>query len=221
VFASWSGGKDCCLSLYRAINGGLDVRYLANMISAEGLRSRSHGMRAAVIKLQAEALGIPIIQQPTEDDSYRERFIEMLTRFREEGLTGGVFGDIDFNEHRTWIEDVCLETGMTAYLPLWQEDQGALLNEFIEAGFKSVIVAVRKDMLGTEFLGRTIDHAFVKEIESLNRGITPCGEASEYHSLVVDGPIFRERVDITGSHIETRDKHHFLEITAAEVIHKK
>ncbi|MCJ7605342.1 MAG: ATPase, partial [Dehalococcoidales bacterium] len=107
VFASWSGGKDCCLAAYRAARSGLDIRYLANTVTADGRRSCSHGVSAAVIRRQAEALGITIMQQPTEDDDYRDRFVKMLEVFKEDGVEGGIFGDIDFTAHREWVESVC------------------------------------------------------------------------------------------------------------------
>jgi len=220
VFTSWSGGKDCCLALHRATRDGLDVRYLANTVTEDGTRSRSHGMSADIIRTQAEALGIPIRQQPTGNDDYRDRFLELLHGFHEEGIEGGVFGDIDFNAHKEWIDSVCAETGMTVYLPLWEEDQQKLMDEFIDAGFISVIVAVRQDMLGPEFLGRTIDRQFMKDIRALGKDITPCGEAGEFHSFVIDGPLFNQRLEITTGNIETRDNHHYLEITGTRLARK-
>ena len=113
VFASWSGGKDGCLAVYRAMQSGMDVRYLANMVTEDGQRSCSHGILAAVIKKQAEALGIPIVQRPTTTDTYEAVFIETIESFKREGIEGGVFGDIDFKPHREWIEKVCREAGIT------------------------------------------------------------------------------------------------------------
>jgi diphthamide synthase (EF-2-diphthine--ammonia ligase) len=81
VFVSWSGGKDCSLALFRALKEGLDVKVLANTITEDGTRSKSHGMSAAVLRDQAEALGLPIRQQPTDDKKYRERFVSMLNGF--------------------------------------------------------------------------------------------------------------------------------------------
>jgi len=96
VFVSWSGGKDGCLALYRVLLAGMDVRCLANMVSEDGVRSRNHGIRAAVIKKQAEALGIPVVQRRTADAAYEASFIEMLQDFKQEGIEEGIFGDIDF-----------------------------------------------------------------------------------------------------------------------------
>jgi len=217
VFASWSGGKDCCLALHRAVKEGLDVRYLANMVTEDGKRSCSHGINALGIKKQAEALGIPIAQRPTTHDSYEAVFTATLKGFKAEGVTSGVFGDIDFNAHRAWIERVCANAGITPRLPLWLENQQKLIEEFIDAGYKSVVVAVKADLLGQEALGRIVDRKFLAYIAGLNKDITPCGEAGEFHTLVVDGPLFKQRLAITESEKVTRGEHHFLEILKVEL----
>jgi diphthine-ammonia ligase len=217
VFVSWSGGKDCCLAFYRALKNGLDPRCLVNMVTADGKRSCSHGMSADIIKKQAEVLGIAIAQKPTTDTNYEEVFTATLKELKKEGITGGVFGDIDFNAHREWIERVCGNAGMKVYLPLWLEDQSKLMEEFIDAGFKSVIVAVKADILGQEVLGKTIDRKFQAYIAGLNKGITPCGEAGEFHSLVIDGPLFKKKLVIKDSQKVTRGEHHFLVIKRIEL----
>jgi diphthine-ammonia ligase len=220
VFASWSGGKDGCLAVYRAMRSGMDVRYLANMVTEDGQRSCSHGILAAVIKKQAEALGIPIVQRPTTSDTYEAVFVKTLQGFKQEGIDGGVFGDIDFSPHREWIERVCQKADMTPHLPLWNEDQKKLMEEFIDAGFKAVVVAVKAELFGKELLGRIVDKKFLTYLAGL-KGITPCGEAGEYHTLVIDGPLFKKRLEITKSAKVTRGDHHFLEILATELKAKK
>ena len=221
VFASWSGGKDCCLACYRAIASGLDVRYLANTVTADGQRSCSHGITAEIIRLQSQGMGIPIVQQPTTGETYEAEFIKMLRAFKQEGIEGGVFGDIDFNAHREWIERVCQKAGVTPHLPLWLNDQMKLMEEFIAAGFKSVVVAVKAELLGKDVLGRFIDKEFLVYLAGINKGITPCGEAGEFHTLVVDGPLFKKRLEITKSEKVTRGEHHFLEIIGIELRTKK
>jgi len=217
VFTSWSGGKDCCLALYRAKTGGMDIRYLANMVTEDGQRSCSHGISAAVIKKQAGALGIPVVQRPTTKDTYEAEFTKMLRDFKREGIEGGVFGDIDFSPHREWIERVCVGAGITPHLLLWQESQKKLMKEFIDAGFHAVVIAVKAELLGKEMLGRKVDRKFLAYLAALDKGITPCGEAGEYHTLVIDGPLFQKRLEITESEKVTRGDNHFLEILKMEL----
>jgi diphthine-ammonia ligase len=221
AFASWSGGKDGCLALYRAKQAGMDIRFLVNMITEDGIRSCSHGIRAEVIKKQAGAMGIPIVQKPTTTDTYEKVFVDTLKELKKKGVTDGVFGDIDFNPHREWNERVCGGAGIRVHLPLWLEDQTKLMEEFIDAGFKSVVVAVKADLLGKEYLGRTVDKQFIADLAKLGKGITPCGEAGEYHTLVVDGPIFEKRLEIIESEKVSRGDHHFLEILKTGLTAKK
>jgi diphthine-ammonia ligase len=218
VFASWSGGKDCCLALFRALSEGLDVCRLANTVTADGRRSCSHGIAAAVIRAQAQAMEIPIVQCRTSGDNYRAEFVKMLQGFREQGIAGGVFGDIDFGPHREWIEDVCREAAVKPYLPLWQEDQRKLVEEFIDAGFVATVVAIKAEVLGKEILGKKIDRAF---LGSLPAGVSPCGEAGEFHTLVLDGPVFKRTLEITAGPSVTRGVHHFLEIRGTRLAAKK
>ena len=217
AFSSWSGGKDCCLAFYRAKRSGMDIRFLINMVSEDGKRSCSHGVRAAVIKRQAEALGIPIIQKPTTTDTYEKVFVETLKELKNKGVTDGVFGDIDFNPHREWNERVCAGAGIACHLPLWQEDQTRLMEEFIDAGFKSVVIAVKADLLGREILGRIVNREFIAYIAGLKKKITPCGEAGEFHTLVIDGPVFIKRLVIVESEKVSRGEHHFLEILKTKI----
>ena len=222
VFASWSGGKDCCLALYRAVSSGLDVRYLANTVSEDGQRSCSHGISSEVIRAQAQAIGIPLAQRPTTGENYEAEFIKMLRSFKQEGIEGGVFGDIDFEPHREWNEKVCRQAGIRPYLPPWQEDQKALLREFINAGFVSIIVTVKAECFGEEVLERQVDEDFLTYFEELARtqDITPAGEAGEYHTLVIDGPIFQKRLQIRESEKIERQGYRFLQIHQIELIDK-
>lgn len=214
AFVSWSGGKDCCHACYKAICNNFKVRYLLNMVTEDASVSRSHGLSADLLRVQSEAIGMPLVQQRTTHSAYKEEFIKALVVFRQEGITTGIFGDIDFNEHRGWIEDVCAAGGITPIFPLWQSDQEQLIREFINTGFESIVVATRADILGEEWLGRRVDRTFISDLKELEgkKTITPCGEAGEYHTYVINGPLFKRRIEIKESSKELEDKHWFLRI---------
>jgi uncharacterized protein (TIGR00290 family) len=211
AFVSWSGGKDCCLAYYRAVDNGLDVRYLLNMATEDGMRSRSHGLSKDVLEMQAEAIGLPLIQGKATWDGYEEEFCKILMSLKEQGVTDGVFGDIDLDIHREWVERVCNKCGITAHLPLWMEDQSKLLKEFIDSGFKAVIVATDAVVMGEEWLGRRVDLHLMSDLAKTNK-ITPCGEAGEYHTLVTGGPLFKKELELVSAEKVSRDEHWFWDI---------
>ncbi len=216
AFVSWSGGKDGALSYYRAMKS-FQITYLLNMIAEDGKRSRSHGIRTDVLRLQGKAMGLPLIQVKSSWETYEAEFKRTLSCFKERGIEAGIFGDIDLEEHRQWVERVSREAGIKAVLPLWGEKKREnLIQELIEAGFEAVIVTTRKDLLGEEWLGRRIDHDFLRDISQVN-GVDISGENGEYHTLVVSGPIFKKRLKILKSEKITREEHCFLDISACEL----
>lgn len=212
AFVSWSGGKDSALAFYNAMkNGGIEAAYLLNMLSENGTHSRSHRLSVAVLKAQAEAMRIPLAQRQATWQGYEEEFKKALAVFKEEGVQTGVFGDIDVQEHRDWVERVCGESSLKAILPLWQRSRESLMKEFIALGFKAVIVAVKLECMGAEWLGRQLDRQFVEDMKCLPEADL-CGENGEYHTFVYAGPVFRKPVDFVLGRKISEDKHCFLEL---------
>ena len=219
-FVSWSGGKDCCLAAYQAKPQGIEIVYLLNMVTADKKLSCSHGIAAQWLLLQAEAMGIPLLQFPTTGDNYQSVFIGALKELKYDGVTTGVFGDIDFEPHREWIENICQLAGITPVLPLWDGNQNQVIRDFIELGFQAKVIATRADLLGEEWLGRTIDNQFLQDLADLNKHITPCGEAGEFHTLVINSPIFKKRLEIIDTVPQKRGEHWFWDIKKIELKEK-
>ena len=211
AFASWSGGKDCCLACFRAISSGLKVRYLVNMVTEDSKYSRSHGLAARWLQMQSQAMGISLIQHRTTTTEYEVEFKKVLTGLKQEGITEGVFGDINVEEHRQWINKVCSESGFTPHFPLWGEDQNEIMADLINLGFEAVIVAAKAELMGAEWLGRKLDADFIADVAKSNN-ISPCGEAGEFHTLVIDGPIFQKRMEIIEAKNVLREDRWFLEL---------
>ncbi len=212
AFVSWSGGKDTSLACYRAKNiDDFEVKYLLNMVSEDGKHSRSHGVSSKLLKLQAEAIGIPIVQRKTTWKTYEEEFKRAVSDLEKDGIEAGVFGDIDLQGHRDWVERVCKEIGIRPILPLWKEEREKLLEEFIQAGFKAIVVATNADFLGEEWLGREINGKFIEGLKAIG-DVDLCGERGEYHTFVYDGPIFKNVIEFTVGEKVLKDKHWFLEL---------
>ena len=185
---SWSGGKDCCTALYRALDMGAGPARLLAMLNDNGERCRAHGLTADVLEAQAAGMRLPVYIGRANRDDYETAFKEGLRRLAADGAEVAVFGDIDCYPHVEWEDRVCREIGLRLCHPIWDGDRRALLTEFLEAGFTTIIVSVHTDALDDTFLGRELDVDMIDEFAA--RGIDVCGENGEYHTLVVDGPLF-------------------------------
>ena len=196
-FVSWSGGKDSCLALFRAMSQGYKPKMLFTMFSIENDVSSAHRLNEDIIKAQVNALDLESTIGRAKFEDYEAVFVRNLESFKSQDIQYGIFGDIDLDEHRKWEEKVCEKAQMTAVLPLWQENREKLVKEFIDLGFKAKIVVVNKTMMSPEFLGRDLSHELLEEIEKT--GADVCGENGEYHTVVYDGPLFKTPLNLNFS----------------------
>ena len=210
-FCSWSGGKDSCLALHRAVRSGCEPIALLTMLVEDGKRSRSHGLSVEALEAQAAAVGVPLVTKATSWDAYESRFIEALGELSRDGATVGVFGDIDVEQHLEWVTRVCSKAGIEAQEPLWGSSRRDLLEEFLSAGFVARIVSVKDGVLEPSYLGRPIDADLVSEFE--RRGIDPSGENGEYHTVVVSGPMFASALRFDEGDRYMRDGYWFLDVS--------
>ena len=188
VISSWSGGKDACLALYRAIQAGHQPQALLTMLEADGLRSRAHALPLAVVQQQAAALGLPLIAPSVTWEGYRPVYVQALKTAQAQGAESLVSGDIDLWAHRDWLEQVGVDTGLQVLFPLWENSHSVLLEEFLAAGFTTHIIAVKQGVLDESWLGRKLDKPAMLELETC--GVDVCGEGGEFHTFVTDGPLF-------------------------------
>lgn len=199
VGVSWSGGKDSCLACYKAMKQGYKVEKLLNFISKDSKRTAFHGIEKDLIKLQAELISIPLFQKEVTADTgeYEKEFKSAVSELKEVGIKKMVFGDIYLLDQINWVERVCKDLNVQPISPLWGIPAEKIAKEFIDLGFKTIIVSCKADVLGKEFIGRYVDNDFLNEIK--NKNICPCGENGEFHTLVVDGPMFKRPIEIVKS----------------------
>jgi diphthine-ammonia ligase len=204
-FTSWSGGKDAYLALQRAVNAGGVPAALLCTLNEDGVASRGHGLPLGQLEAQAAALGIPLVARPTSWDEYEATYVSVLHELRDQGVEAGVFGDIDLQAHRDWVENVCEVSGLACHLPLWLEPRRRLLDELLGGGARATIVAVDQSKLPADFLGLVLDEDVIARLEAL--GADACGEEGEYHTFVTAGPLFTAPVPLTWTGTGERDGH--------------
>ncbi len=214
---SWSGGKDSCLAYWKARPKGEEIGYLLNTYRRESGRVAFHGVRAELVQRQADSLGVRLLQKEVFGNSYEEQFLEALLELKAAHVSGVVFGDIDVRENRQWAENVCRKAGLHAHFPLWDLDQKSILSDFIDLGFKAVVVAVDERFLSEKDVGRQLDMAWLGHVSDLNSSgldppLTYCGENGEYHSFAYDGPAFSSLIHFRPGVKVHRDGHWLIDL---------
>ncbi|MGC8821044.1 MAG: diphthine--ammonia ligase [Fervidobacterium sp.] len=205
VFSSWSGGKDSALALNRVLKEVGKVDILFTMLDETCERTRAHGLPKSIIQRQAESIGAKSITKCASWETYESEFLKFLEEHAQNGV--GIFGDIDLQEHKDWVERVCSTYNVKALEPLWFEEREKLLEEFLALGFKAIIIAVKngfEQLLGLEL------HKLetIKLIEKLGSDLS--GENGEYHTIVYDGPIFNFPIQFKISGQYKTDKNTYL-----------
>lgn len=192
--ASYSGGKDSTLALYKAMKEGTAVGIIV-MMEEDGERSRAHSLFPSVLKAQAEAIGLPLFIAATNWENYEKVFVGKLKEAKELGAEVLVTGDIDVPEENCWHERVTNGVGLKVGMPLWRKSHKEVVEEFIKLGFITKVVTVNLNKgMKKEDLGRILDFNYVRELEV--RGIDPCGEAGEFHTTVIAGPLFNKELKV-------------------------
>lgn len=207
AYMNWSGGKDSSLCLHKVFHENTyQVDYLLTSVNKVHDRVSMHGVRTELLRLQANSIGIPLkmIELPEQPDmtEYEKLMAEKVNELFGEGINQTIFGDIFLEDLKKYREDKLRPLGVQANFPLWKISTKKLMDEFLELGFKAVIVCVNEKFLDKSFCGRMIDRAFVND---LPENVDVCGENGEYHSFVFDGPIFKTPIPFEKGEIVYRE----------------
>ncbi|MCT9186089.1 diphthine--ammonia ligase [Acinetobacter baumannii] len=212
---SFSGGKDSSLALYHAMQTG-NVIGLIVMLEEQGQRSRSHAMPLDIIRAQAQAIGLPVFMASSSWNDYENKFINLLNEAKQKGAEVLVTGDLDMPEHGCWHDRVTQTVGLELGMPLWLRPHREVVEEFIQLGFQSVVVTVNLKLgMKVEDLGQVLSLEYIQELE--NRGIDPCGEGGEFHTTVIDGPIFNKAIPVRKLDIVYHEEYAFLPLELDQI----
>lgn len=191
---SFSGGKDSMLALHRMIKENNDCIGILTTTN-EDKGSWFHDIELNILEEIAEQLNIKFFKASLSVEEYSKEFIEKCLLIKKQyPFDAIVFGDIDIKSHREWCEGVCNEIGVKAIFPLWQENRIAIVQEFVELGYKAKIKRIDKNIMDKKYLGCDLSQELIDEFNKLN--IDACGENGEYHTLVYDGPLFANKISL-------------------------
>ncbi len=190
---SYSCGKDSTLALHHMLRAGHTPVGLLVMVKRAETRSYFHGATTDMLRRYGQALDLPLLLCPSDGADYHTALEEGLHRARALGAEGAAFGDIDLEANRAWEEARCQATGLAPFFPLWQRVREDCVDELLRLGYRCLIKSVNNTLLPEGLLGRDLDREAVEVIKGA--GADPCGENGEYHTLAVDGPVFRAPLD--------------------------
>lgn len=225
VAVLFSGGKDSVFALYRALEHGREIAVLVAMKSANPYSYMFHIPNIDLVKMQAEALKLPIMFKKTpgiKEKELRELKAALTQAKRKYKIEGVVSGAVASEYQRYRIEAVCADLGLRSLAPLWHLDPERYLAELIKAGFKVIITAVASDGFDESWLGRELNMETLEDLKKLHQryGIHISGEGGEFETMVVDGPIFKKRLEIVEAEKKWMGDHGYYIIKKAKLVRK-
>lgn len=197
TYFNWSSGKDAALALYYLQhNSKYKVSKLVTSINSYYNRVSMHGLRQNMLQKQADAIQLPLqlIELPKDTSMaiYDEIVGRSINKLKEEGYTHAAFGDIFLEDLKAYRDRQLGKVGIQGVYPLWKRNTKELMLEFLNLGFKALIICADAKYFDKNIVGQIITKDL---IESLPQAVDVCGENGEFHTFCFDGPIFKERVN--------------------------
>ena len=200
VAVLFSGGKDSTMAVYAALKAKEDVKYLLSIKSRNDESYMFHVPNIHMTDLLSQALEIPVMSVETDGvkeeelKDLRDAFLELKSLGIEAVYTGALYSVYQ----KSRIEKLGMETGLDIISPYWHVDELEYMRKIVSLGFKVIICGVAAWGLEESWLGRVIDDGTVDELVKLNEKyhVDIAFEGGEAETLVVDGPIFKKKIDI-------------------------
>ena len=189
---------------------------LLTTVTEEYDRISMHGVRGELLRAQANATGIPLVEVSIPprcpNGVYEQRMAQALASAQLESAEGVAFGDLFLEDIRAYREERLASAGKRALFPVWGRDTSALARAFVRDGFEAVIVCVDPRKLDPSFAGRSFDEELLADLPD---GVDPCGENGEFHTFVYAGPIFTEPIACELGDVVSREGFEFCDVRLA------
>jgi diphthamide synthase (EF-2-diphthine--ammonia ligase) len=212
---SWSSGKDSAWTLHTLRQQGTyDVVGLLTTVNSAFDRVAMHGTRASVLRAQAAAAGLPLIEVPLpwpcSNQQYEAVMRDACAAAVAEGIEAMAFGDLYLEDVRRYREERLAGSRITPVFPLWGRDTTVLVREMLDSGLRARLTCVDTAKLPAAFAGRELDTSLLAELPP---GTDPCAENGEYHTCAYAGPMFAKPISLVPGVMEQRDGFAFADFT--------
>lgn len=220
----FSGGKDSTLALLKTAEKE-EVVCLISIVSKNRESYMFHTPNIGITGLQAKALGLPLIRELTEGAKEEELkdLKHAIRRAQEEfKIEGIVTGAVESVYQAERIQKTCHELSLWCYNPLWKKDQRELLEEIMSKGFEVIISGIFAYPLDESWLGKELNKELITRLLKLQKeyGISPSGEGGEIETTVLDAPLFKKKIEILNSAVESEGNSGVFQISKARLTEK-
>lgn len=217
AWLAWSSGKDSAWALHTVRQSGdFEVVALLTTVNRTYQRVAMHAVREALVEMQAEAAGLPLVKvpipSPCTNELYEQAMGDAMARARAEGVHHVIFGDLFLEDIRAYREKQLAACGMSPVFPLWLNDTRRLAEEMLAGGLSAYLTCIDPRKLHRTFAGRRFDAQLLRELPS---SVDPCGENGEFHTFANAGPMFAHEIPVSVGEIVERDGFVFADLLAA------
>lgn len=197
IAALFSGGKDSNYALFCAQHYGWDVTHLVSVFSRSAESYMYHVPAIELTRLAAKSIGIPLVEvvTPPEPEMELIPLRDTLKTLNVDGIVSGALAS-DYQKRR--LDQICQDTGIKSFAPLWHKHQRDYVHEMVEEGFEVMITGCYTEGLDESWLGRILDDKALAALDRLHDkyGISVAGEGGEYETFVAYGPHMSHRVRV-------------------------
>jgi diphthamide synthase (EF-2-diphthine--ammonia ligase) len=215
TWLSWSSGKDSAWTLHTLRQQDrYDVVGLLTTINAAFDRVAMHGTRSSILRAQAAAAGLPLIEiplpWPCSNEHYEAAMRDACAAAVRDGIEVMAFGDLYLEDVRRYREERLAGTGITPVFPLWGRETRALVHEMLDGGLRARLTCIDPRKLPASFAGRELNASLLAELPP---GTDPCAENGEFHTCAYAGPMFAEPIGLASGVVEQHGDFIFADFT--------
>lgn len=213
----WTGGKDSSLAFYEAKLSGYLIKSITTFIPRNP-KFLAHPLD--FMKYQAKALDLPhhILEI---NEPFKENYKIAINSLREKhGINVLITGDIaEVGGKPNWINECCKHLGMDTFMPLWGIDRNEIIDKLLSYKFRIIFSCVKKPWFTDDWIGRELNENVLEQLHTINAetGLDICGEEGEYHTLVIDCPLFKKSIHIDKYSKQKKDSLMYIEIEKVDL----
>ena len=213
----FSGGKDSTMATLLAKKAGNEIACLITLHSENPDSYMFHTPSIKRTEKQAEVMDLPLITKDTKgikEQELKDLEDAIKTAIKKYSIRGIVTGALHSDYQASRIQKICDKLSLQCVNPLWHKDEFQYMEELIKNKFKAVVIGVSAYPLNASWLGRVIDSNFIKDVTKLNEKykIHVAGEGGEFESFVLDCPMFKRPLKVTGADFTGEDNSWKMEI---------